>query len=174
MNIRTLLLAAAPALLRRRRAAGFTIVEVMVALALCGLTISVFYASMHESVATARSALDTTVAAELIQQRLESVRSLKPWAKVTTAAHVAPLFATASPVPADFPASNETITVAPYPADGSAFSVSRSATGAVTTTGASLAPTVQCVQVTMQYSWTQPNGLPMTRTLSTLRTKGGL
>jgi hypothetical protein len=149
-------------------------VETVVALALCGLTVSIFYASISRAIGMARTTRDTAVTAQLMQQRVDSMRSLTPWTKVTTATAIATLFSTASPVPADFPPATEQVTVAPYPADGTTFSISRTSTGAVTTTGTSLAATTRCVQVTMQYSWTQPNRLPVTRTLSTILTKGGL
>jgi type II secretory pathway pseudopilin PulG len=149
-------------------------VETVVALALCGLTISVFYASISQAIRLARSTRDTAVAAQLMQQRVDSLRSMTPWTQVTTASAVATLISTASPVPADFPPATETITVAAYPADGTSFSISRTYAGALTTTGASLAASQRCVQVTMQFAWTQPNRLPVTRTLSTILSKGGL
>jgi type II secretory pathway pseudopilin PulG len=157
-----------------RRAAGFTMVETVVALALCGLTISVFYASISQAIRLARTTRDTAVAAELMQQRVDSLRSQTPWSQVTTASSVSTLLSAASPVPADFPPATETMTIADYPADGASFSISRTSAGAMTTTGSSLAATQRCVQVTMQFSWTQPNRLPVTRTLSTILSKGGL
>lgn len=143
-------------------------------MALCGVAISVFYSSISQAIRLARASRDTAVTAQLMQQRVDSLRNLSPWAKVIKVPEVAALFSTASPVPADFPPATEVMTMAPYPADGSAFSVSRTSAGAVTTSGASLPASVECVQVTLQYSWTQHNRRTVTRSLSTILTKGGL
>jgi hypothetical protein len=52
--------------------------------------------------------------------------------------------------------------------------VSRNSAGSVSSNGTSLPETQHCVKVAMQYSWTGANHLPMTRTLATVLTKGGL
>ena len=61
----------------------------------------------------------------------------------------------------------------PYPLTGTSFTVTRTGGGTVSATGASLASTELCIQVTVQTFWPGPNNLPMNRSLSTILTKGG-
>jgi type II secretory pathway pseudopilin PulG len=159
---------------RRRRPAAFTLLETTVATALCALAISAFYLSTNHAVRLARAGRETALASEVLEQRLSSIRRLPLWTSVTSTTGINQLLATPSPAAASFPAAAETVTVTPYPPDTKKFTVQRSTSGALTTTGASLPATAQCVQVTVQIDWTGPNKLMATRQLSTILTKGGL
>lgn len=150
----------------------------MVATALCALAISAFYLSTNHAVRLARAGRETALASEVLEQRLSAIRRLPLWTSVTSITGVSGLLSSASPAAASFPPAAETVTVATYPPPpppaASTFTVQRSNAGALTTTGASLPASAQCVQVTVQIAWTGPNNLTSTRQLSTLLTKGGL
>ncbi len=159
---------------KRLRAAGFSLLETVVATGLCALAISAFYLAIGQAIRIARAGRETAMAGEVIQQRVSSFRRLAPWTTLTTTAGATQLMAATNPCAANFNLTTETLTVAPYPATGSTFSVSRASSGLVTIAGASLPATQRCVQVTVQVAWTGAGNLPVTRTVSTILSKGGI
>jgi type II secretory pathway pseudopilin PulG len=62
----------------RLRAGGDTIVEVMVVLAILGLTLTLSYATANHSLLAARQAQENSQASQLLQSQLELVRYLAP------------------------------------------------------------------------------------------------
>ena len=63
-------------MLRSRRQAGDTIVEVMIVLAVLGLAIGVSYATANRSLLNARQAQENSIATELAQSQVEAIQSL--------------------------------------------------------------------------------------------------
>lgn len=158
----------------RRSRAAFTLLETMVATALCALAISAFYLSTNHAVRLARAGRETALASEVLEQRLSAIRRLPLWTSVTSISGITQLLSTPSPAAASFPPASETITVETYPPGGGYFTVSRSATGSFTITDRALPSAPPCVQVTAQIGWMGPNNLAANRQLSTILTKGGL
>jgi prepilin-type N-terminal cleavage/methylation domain-containing protein len=55
---------------------GDTIVEVMIVLAILGLAISICYATAHRSLLNARQAQENSIATDLAQSQIETIRAL--------------------------------------------------------------------------------------------------
>src|SRR4051794_13669859 len=105
----------------RPRRAGFSLAEAVVAMALCAVALSVFYASLSQSVRLARSSRQTAVAAQVMERHVDALRGLTPWTEVTSTGSVATLLAAAAPLPPDLASAQETLTVTPYPPTGASF-----------------------------------------------------
>lgn len=156
-----------------RSRAAFTLVEVLIAMMLSVLALTAFYASSGQAVRIVKSGKETALASQLLQERIEAMRSAPLWASVTTPAGVSATINSASLTAANFPGATETVTIASYPAGGTPIVVTRTPGGSIATSGASLS-TQKCVKLTVQVSWTGVGNRARNRQIATLLTRGGL
>jgi hypothetical protein len=150
------------------------LIETMVALSLCALTLSGFYLAMSQGMRLARAAQDSAQGSDLVHQRIDTVRRAALWKSVVTREEVSQVFVPTLASGARLSRLVETCTVRPYPAGGSAFVIQRDAAGNITTSGTSLPETQRCVQVSVQAAWRGPMNRTMTSSTSTVLTKGGI
>ena len=153
--------------------AAFTLIEVLVAMMLSVLALTAFYASSGQAIRIVKSGKETALASQLLQERIEALRSAPVWTSVTTPAGVSAVINSATLTAANFPGATETVTITSYPAGGTPIVVSRAPGGTITTSGASLSAQ-KCVKLTLQVSWTGVGNLARSRQVATLLTKGGL
>ena len=152
---------------------AFTLVEVMVAMMLSVLALTAFYASSGQAVRVVKSGKETALASQLLQERIEALRSASLWSSITTPAGVRAVLNNATVTASNLPGVTETVTVASYPAGGTPIVVTRSPGGTFSTSGASLSAQ-KCVKVTLQVSWTGVANTARSRQIATLIAKGGL
>lgn len=157
----------------RRCTAAFTLIEVVVAMMLSVLALTAFYASSGQAVRIVKRGKETALASQLLQERIEALRSAPRWASVTTPDGVRTLITNATVTAANFPGATETVTVAAYPAGGTPFVVTRAISGSLSSSGSSLSAE-KCVKLTLQVSWSGVGGTTRSRQIATLITKGGL
>jgi type II secretory pathway pseudopilin PulG len=168
-------LPAAPVSLHpNRRGAAFTLVETMVAMGICGFALSAFFVATGQAVHIVKSARETGCASELLQQRMERFRAANPWANLTSPSSVSSMVTAATEIGSSIPGATETFTISDYPADGNSFTVTRSSSGTITSSGAALPTTQRCVLVNSLVTWTGWSSLNRTRTLTSIITKGGV
>ena len=118
--------------------AAFTLIEVLVAMMLSVLALTAFYASSGQAIRIVKSGKETTLASQLLQERIEALRAAPLWTSVTTSTGVSAVINSATLTAANFPDATETVTIASYPAGGTPIVVTRTPAGTITTSGASL------------------------------------
>lgn len=137
------------------------------------LALTAFYASSGQAVRIVKNGKETALASQLLQERIEALRSAPLWTSVTTPAGVSAVITSATLTAANLPGATETVTIASYPAGGTPIVVTRAPGGAIVTSGSSLSAQ-KCVKLTLQVSWTGVGNTARSRQLATLLTKGGL
>ena len=152
-----------------RLSAAFTLVEVLVAMMLSVLALTAFYASSGQAVRIVKSGKETALASQLLQERIEALRSAPLWSSVTTPSGLSTIMTNAT----NFPGATEAVTIASYPAGGTAIFVARGPTGAIFSSGSSLSAQ-KCVKATIEVSWVGVGNKARRRQIATLITKGGL
>ena len=153
--------------------AAFTLIEVMVSMMLSVLALTAFYASSGQAVRLVRSGNEAARSSQLLQDRIEAMRSAPLWSSVTTPTGLQTIMTSATATAANFRGATEVVTVATYPAGGTPIVVTRTPSGTVTSTGAALS-TQKCVKATIQVRWTGSGNMTRSRQITTLLTKGGL
>jgi type II secretory pathway pseudopilin PulG len=161
------------ALRRPRHAAGFTLAETLISIAITVLSLAAFFAATGQAIRIVRSGKEIAAASQMLQQRIETFRYSHPWTNVTTETGISNLVKTDASTASTFSNATETFTIVPYPAGGTPLVVTRSPQGAIASSGPSLA-TEKCVRVTAAVTWTGNGGVQRTREVSTIMTKGGL
>lgn len=155
------------------RAAGFTMIETMMAAAISLIAVTTFYAAAGQALRVVKTGKETAYASQLLQQRIEGFRAATLWTNVTTSSGITTLMTPATATAANFPGATEQCTVVAYPTAGTPLVVTRPPAGAVTATGAALS-TQKCVQVTFQVSWTGVGKAARSRQIATILSKGGI
>jgi type II secretory pathway pseudopilin PulG len=153
---------------------GFTLLETIVAIGICGFALTAFFVATGQALHIVKGGRDVSCASEVLQERMESFRAANPWENLITPATFSSLVTNATEIASSLPSATESFTISDYPADGNSFSVNRSATGTIATSGAALPAAQRCILVTAQVSWTGWSALVRTRTLTSIITKGGL
>lgn len=156
-----------------RSSAAFTLIEVLVAMMLSVMALTAFYASSAQAIRIVKSGKETALACQLLQERIEAMRSAPLWTSVTTPAGLSTILSSATLTAANFCGTTETVTVASYPAGGASVVVTRTPGGNIVSIGSSLAAQ-KCVKVTIQASWTGVGNTGRSRQIATLLVKGGL
>lgn len=156
-----------------RLSAAFTLVEVLVAMMLSVLALTAFYASSGQAVRIVKSGKETALASQLLQERIEALRSAPLWSSVTTPSGLSTIMTNATSSATNFPGATEAVTIASYPAGGTAIFVARGPTGAIFSSGSSLSAQ-KCVKATIEVSWVGVGNKARRRQIATLITKGGL
>jgi len=172
-------------LLHKKRLGAFSMVDVMVAVAVVALGITALFAANNRSTLMLRSSKQAAVASKCLQQRIEQLRSYN-WSEVTDAGSLQSLYAT-PPLPSvEIPGFAEKVTIsaftpatstestAPAPA-APLLVVIRDATGAVSLD--SDAPDLVDgigVRVDVQITWPGPGGDSRKRETSVVIANGGL
>lgn len=171
---------------RRRRsaraaAAGFTVLETVIAGALLTLFLSSVFVLNGMALRILRSGSETASASQCLQSRVEQIR-LSNWSQVTDPAQLkTEVFSTATDASLGLPGLTETLAVAPYVAPGGAastagFTLERDARGQVTQTaggGADLSDH-DLVQFTITLRWASWGGRPRQREIVTIISPWGI
>lgn len=139
---------------------------------LCAISLSTFFATAGQAIRVVKTGKDTANASQILQQRMETFHATSQWSSLTTPSGLATLFAPATDSASNLPGASETLTVVAYPSAGTPIIVSRNGSGAVTSTGSTLAAQ-SCVKVTVQVTWKGLGSLSRSRQLSTILTRGG-
>ena len=160
-----------PALCRR---GGFTLVETLVAMGLCVLGLSVFYAAVSRCLRLVQDAREQAAVSQLIEQRFDSLRGRSFWTEVITISGLRGAIAKTSPNAGALAALSETYTVMAHAGQIAAFSVTRRDDGSITSTGASLPLSQRSVRINAALTWGAAPHPRRTRSVSTVFTKGGL
>jgi type II secretory pathway pseudopilin PulG len=156
------------------RERGFTLVDAMLATAICGFAITALFAATGQALHVVKAAREAGCASELLQQRMERFRASSPWSNLASPSTAATMVSTATEIGPSLPGATEIFTFSDYPSDGNSFTVTRNAGGTVTTTGSALPSTQRCVAISGKVTWTGWSGLNRSRTLLTIITKGGI
>ena len=156
-----------------RHCAAFSLVEVVVAMMITVIAITAFYASAGQALRIMKAGKETVLGSQLLQQRIETLRSAPLWTSVTTSDGIQSVVSGATQSAANLPGATETVTVTSYPSGGTPIVVTRSASGTFTTSGASLSAQ-NCVRLTVRVNWTGVGNVARSRQMSTIVTKGGL
>jgi len=161
-------------LLRKRAIIAFTLVETLVASAMCGFTVSAFYAATGQAMHIAKAAREVACGSEILQQRIEAFRKASPWTNLTTPSTFSSLVSGTTAMNTNLPGASESYVVSDYPADGNSFSVTRAANGTLSTTGGALPSTQTSILVVATVKWTGWARTTHTRTIRTIISQGGL
>ena len=156
-----------------RRCAAFSLVEVVVAMMVTVIAITAFYASAGQALRLMKAGKETVLGSQMLQQRIEALRSAPLWTSVTTPAGLGSVVSAVTLSAANLQGATETFTVTSYPSGGTPIVVTRSPTGTRTTSGPSLSAQ-SCVKLTVQVNWTGVGNVARSREMSTIVTKGGL
>jgi hypothetical protein len=173
-SARNLLTAHVPPSRRLGSSGGFSLIETMIAIGLCAVTITSFYLMLGQAIIMTRSSRESVLSIEMLQQRVDSLGRSTFWNSLISSNGLTQALTPPAPLAANFLGVTEKCTVTPYPPTGSVLSVSRTPAGVLTTSGTSLASTERCIQVTMEATWMGANKRPVSRSLSTILTKGAL
>ena len=153
--------------------AGFTLSETLIAMAVAMVSLLGLFASSGQAIRIIHSGKQNAVASQLLQQRIETVRHVRPWKNATTFDGVAEIVGPAAASSASFSSATETFEIAPYPAGGTPLVIRRAPNGDLTCTGPDYA-SEKCVKFTATVTWTGYGKLQRTRKLTTILSKGGL
>ena len=158
---------------RRRLQKGFTLAETLVAMAVTVISLLGFYAAASQAMRIVRTGKEIAAGSQMVQQRIENFRYTPPWTNVTTVAGISSIESAATVIAANFSSATETVTVEPYPTTGSKLVVTRSPSGAISSSGLDMSSQTR-VKFTVAVSWTGTGNIPRSRQLSTILTKGGI
>lgn len=156
-----------------RRCAAFSLVEVVVAMMITIIAVTAFYASAGQALRVMKTGKETVLASQLLQERIEALRSAPLWTSVTTPAGLASAVAGTTQSAANLKGATETFTVTTYPSSGTPVAVTRFSTGTVMASGSSLSGQ-SCVKVTARANWTGIGHIDRSRQMTTIISKGGL
>jgi len=161
---------------RSSHEAAFSFLEVIAAAGLVGVFLVGAFTANARGLSMIRSAKETGGASEVLQQRMEQLRSCS-WTEVTNAATLRDLYATASDSSASCNQLSESLTLVPWPVVGGAtkLTITRSTSGitAITTDNVALVDG-DAVLVTTQVSWTGGGNRTRIRETCTVIANGGL
>jgi prepilin-type N-terminal cleavage/methylation domain-containing protein len=184
--------------LRKEEPAGFTLAEVLIAVAVCVIFAVAAYATNQRLLLSLRAERETTAASMMLQERMELFRGIyygnlaNPVASGTTY----PATMTAGDIVQTLTTSEaqlgsaltETVTISGYwtnaggpgyPGDGSIANVWTRSGGSTSPTlsspsNATLASNYDLIQVDIKLSWTSANGRTRQRELSSVFGKGNI
>ena len=184
--------------LRKQEPAGFTLAEVLIALAVCIIFGVAAFATNQRLLLTLRSQRETTAASMMLQERMEAFRGIyyANLASTTASGTTSPASMTAGDIVQTVTTSEaqlgstltETVTIsgfwtntgiAGYPSDGSVANTwTRSGGSAAASLGSpsnsTLAANYDLIQVDIKLQWTSANGRTRTRELSSVFGKGNI
>jgi prepilin-type N-terminal cleavage/methylation domain-containing protein len=182
----------------RQRTAGFTLAEVLIALAVSVIFALAAFATNERLLLALRSQKETTAASMMLQERMEAFRGIyySNVASTTASGTTSPATMTTGDIVQTVTTSEaqlgasltETVTIsgywtstggAGYPSDGSAANVWTRSGGSTTATlgspsNSTLATSYDLIQVDIKLSWTSANGRTRTRELSSVFGKGNI
>jgi Tfp pilus assembly protein PilV len=156
-----------------RCSAAFSLVEVVIAMMITVIAVTTFYASVGQAVRVMKAGKEDVLASQIVQERIEALRSAPLWASVTTPGGFSSVIAGATQSAASLQGATETFTITSYPSGGTPIVVTRSSAGTVTTSGSSLSAQF-CVMLTARVNWRGVGNIARSRQVSTIITKGGL
>ena len=166
-------------------AGGFTLVDVMGAILVIGLSLTGLMAANSRSAGIVKSAKQAAVASKCLQQRIEQLRNYN-WPQLTDAGALVELYST-PPLPSvELPGFSEQVTVSGFTAptgcdtvaaapSGTLLQLQRDVNGTVTlvTDNPDLVDGFM-VRVDVQISWPGPNGRARMRETSVIISNGGI
>ena len=183
----------------RRKRAGFTLAEVLIAIAVCVIFAVAAYATNERLLLALRAQRESAAASMMLQERMEAFRGIYYSNAASNAAasgttspatmNTADIIQTVTSSEGQLGASlTETVTVSGYltttggqgyPTDGSNVNQWTRSGGSTTATlatpsNSSLATNYDLIQVDIKLSWTSANGRTRNRELSSVFGKGNL
>lgn len=182
-----------PCLLRKDQR-GFTLAEVLIALAVCALFGIAAFATNQRLLLALKAQKETTAASMMLQERMEAFRGIyfANLAATTTSGTTSPITMTAGDIVSTVTTSEaqlgsgltETVTVSGYwttggaAGDGSAKNVWTRNGGSTTATlgasNANIATNFDLIQVDIKLTWTSASGRSRARELSSVFGKGNI
>ena len=184
---------------RESHIGGFTLVEVLIAIAVCVIFAVAAYATNERLLLALRAQRESAAASMMLQERMEAFRGIQYSNAASNAAasgttspatmNAADIVQTVTTSEAQLGSSlTETLTVSGYltttggqgyPSDGSAVNRWTRSGGSTTATlatpsNSSLATNYDLIQVDIKLSWTSANGRTRNRELSSVFGKGNL
>lgn len=157
---------------RRSPREGFALIDAVIAIALVSVTLGCMSALNMHMLGTLRLGKESTYATELLQERVEQMRSAL-WDEVTDAAKLSNVLRPATITATNLPGVTETIDVEPLP-NPSNLKVRcvRNAAGSISASGGRLT-SEQSVKVTVSARWDSHNQT-RSRGVVTILTNGGI
>jgi Tfp pilus assembly protein PilE len=183
---------------RTRNTEGFTLVEAMIALAVCVLFGVAVFATNQRLLLALKAQRETTAASMMLQERMEAFRGIyfANLAATTASGTTSPITMTAGDIVGTVTTSEtqlgssltETVKVSGYwtstgsqgyPSDGSIANTWTRSGGSTTATlgvpsNSTLASNYDLIQVDITLTWTSANGRQRTRELSSVFGKGNI
>jgi Tfp pilus assembly protein PilE len=183
---------------RTRKTEGFTLVEAMIALAVCVLFGVAVFATNQRLLLALKAQRETTAASMMLQERMEAFRGIyfANLAATTASGTTSPITMTAGDIVGTVTTSEtqlgssltETVKVSGYwtstggqgyPSDGSIANTWTRSGGSTTATlsvpsNSTLASNYDLIQVDITLTWTSANGRQRTRELSSVFGKGNI
>ena len=184
--------------LNRRARGGFTVAEVLIAIAVCVIFAVAAFATNERLLLALRSQRETTAASMMLQERMEALRGIyySNLASTTATGTTSPATMTTADIVQTVTISEaqlgssltETVTIsgywkstgsAGYPSDGSVANVWTRSGGSTSATlsspsNSTMATNYDLIQVDITLSWTSANGRTRTRELSSVFGKGNI
>lgn len=159
------------------KAAGWTLVEAVVSLAVLGIGISGVLAINSRVLSQLRSTRQTAAATHALQERMDATRRAT-WLQLTDIGYVSgTMLGSAAAAAADLPNLVEDVEVANYPPLPSPVNAARrKANGSVTivSTNVNQGTEARAVRVLSRATWTGANGIRRTRENATIVAKDGI
>lgn len=153
---------------------GFSLAEIMVAIGLCVIAFTCFFAATGQAVRMAQGGKQETLASQVLQHRFETFHANRDWNKTLDPAGVANLLTATAEASGGLHEPAESYVISAYPAGTPSFTVNRAAQGTITTSGAALPASVKTVKIAGQLAWTGVGDRSRIREQVTLLTKGGI
>ncbi|HEY4284366.1 MAG TPA: hypothetical protein VGM62_14980 [Chthoniobacterales bacterium] len=171
-------------LIKRHRASGFTLIDVLGATLVVGLAFAGIFAANGRALSMVKTAKQAAVASKCLQQRIEQIRNYN-WTQVTDSSAMTGLYSV-PPLPSvELPGFSEQLTVSGFTpaASGSAsaapsgtpMQITRSTTGTVSLVTDNVALVSQpLVRVDVRITWPGPSGRNRVRETSVIIANGGI
>jgi hypothetical protein len=164
---------------------GFSLIDVMAALLVVGLTFSGLFVANSRAMGMLKSAKQAAVASKCLQQRIEQIRNYN-WTEVTDAGTMQALYGSPPLPSAELPGFSEQVTISAFtPAtssgaasgapSGSYIQITRSSAGTVTLVSDNTnLITNPCVRADVRITWPGTGGITRMRETSVVIANGGI
>jgi hypothetical protein len=171
--------------LRTGRTDGFSLIDVMAALLVIGISFAALFAANSRAMGMLKSAKQSAVASKCLQQRIEQIRNYN-WTQVTDSAAMQDLYSIPPLPSAELPGFSEQMQISAFAPKGTSgtasdppappyITITRSNNGTVALASDNVdlvsGPTVR---VNVQISWPGPGGVTRMRETSVVIANGGV
>jgi hypothetical protein len=153
---------------------GFALVDALMGLAVCLISLAAFYTASAQAVKMVRTARERAVASQLIEQRLEDLRTRPSWRDVIAAEGLKAVLKETPSAANLLTDLTEQYVVLANPGTAPAYTVFRAANGRVAVGGNPLPISQTSVRIVTTITWGAADRQRQSRSLATILTKGGL